>query len=88
VRWGLQGALGAGSGIGNFGILGLQGALGAGSGIGNFGILGLQGALGAGRGIGNFGILGLQGAGLSFFFIIMVSKNVRNHELGGSLTTS
>ena len=58
----LQGALGAGSGIGNFGILGLQGALGAGSGIGNFGILGLQRALGAAIGIGNFGILGLQGA--------------------------
>ena len=32
-------ALGAGIGIGNFGILGLQGALGAGIGIGNFGIL-------------------------------------------------
>ena len=58
----LQEALGAGIGIGNFGILGLQRALGGGSGIGNFGILGLQGALGAGNGIGNFGILGLQGA--------------------------
>ena len=34
-----QGALGAGIGIGNFGILGLQRALGAGIGIGNFGIL-------------------------------------------------
>ena len=60
LNLGLQGALGAGSGIGNFGILGLQGALGAAIGIGNFGILGLQGALGAGIGIGNFGILGLH----------------------------
>ena len=37
---GVARALGAGIGIGNFGILGLQRALGAGIGIGNFGILG------------------------------------------------
>ena len=43
----LQGALGGGSGIGNFGILGLQGALGAGIGLGNLAALR---ALGAGYG--------------------------------------
>ena len=59
----LQGALGAGIGIGNLGISSLRRALGPGIGIGtNLGISSLRRALGAGIGIGNLGISSLQGA--------------------------